>query len=110
MSKADVIYEKVRALPEAVQTAVLRTVEMLAETNAAPGQVPSDQDPITRKFADLAETWRRETGYFSFTQQRVLHPAYQRIIGMGWAAVPLILQELEHQPEHWSWALRAITG
>lgn len=39
-----------------------------------------------------------------------MHPAYQRIIGMGDAAVPLILQELERSPDHWFWALNAITG
>jgi hypothetical protein len=29
---------------------------------------------------------------------------------MGPAAVPLILRELERQPDHWFWALTAITG
>lgn len=28
---------------------------------------------------------------------------------MGEAAVPLILRDLEHQPDHWFWALREIT-
>jgi hypothetical protein len=40
----------------------------------------------------------------------VLHPAYQRIIGMGTAAVPFLLCELERRPDHWFWALTAITG
>ena len=40
----------------------------------------------------------------------MLHPAYQRIIGMGWAVVPLLLNELQRQPDHWFWALQAITG
>jgi hypothetical protein len=39
-----------------------------------------------------------------------LHPAYQRIIGLGPAAVPLLLRELEHRPDHWFWALKSITG
>ena len=34
---------------------------------------------------------------------------YQRIIGMGPAAVPLILEELQREPDHWFWALEAIT-
>ena len=39
-----------------------------------------------------------------------MHPAYQSIIGMGQDAVPLILDEMSNQPDHWFWALRAITG
>ena len=40
----------------------------------------------------------------------VMHSAYQRIIGMGSTAIPLILEELRHESDHWFWALRAITG
>ena len=29
---------------------------------------------------------------------------------MGPAVVPLILAELEREPDHWFWALEAITG
>jgi len=36
-------------------------------------------------------------------------PSYQRIIGMGLAAVPLLLEELSREPDHWFWALEAIT-
>jgi hypothetical protein len=39
-----------------------------------------------------------------------MHPAYQQIIGMGVDALPLILRELEREPDHWFWALEAITG
>jgi hypothetical protein len=34
---------------------------------------------------------------------------YQRIIGMGWPAVPLILEELSREPDQWFLALEAIT-
>jgi hypothetical protein len=34
---------------------------------------------------------------------------YQQIIGMGWPAVPLILEELQREPDQWFWALEAIT-
>jgi len=34
---------------------------------------------------------------------------YQRIIGMGEAVVPLILEEMRREPGHWFWALQAIT-
>ena len=73
--------------------------------------------PITRrpqgdaeKFQALAETWRREVQFLSSVTEMVLHPAYQRIIGMGTAVVPHLLRELECRPDHWFWALTAITG
>jgi len=61
-------------------------------------------------FLELAEQWRRETGMMSLITKMSMHPAYQRIIGMGQAVVPLILRELEQEPDHWFWALQAITG
>jgi hypothetical protein len=65
---------------------------------------------LQRTFSALADEWRRETAPLSSVTSLVLHPAYQRIIGMGRAALPLILAELSRQPDHWFWALRAITG
>ena len=61
-------------------------------------------------FLELTEQWRRETGMMSLVSKMSMHPAYQRIIGMGQAVVPLILRELEQEPDHWFWALQAITG
>jgi hypothetical protein len=37
-------------------------------------------------------------------------PSYQRIIGLGPAVLPFLLRELEREPDHWFWALKAITG
>lgn len=62
------------------------------------------------KFERLANKWRKETSFQSSIHAIALHPAYQEIIGMGCDAVPLMLQALEHGPEHWFWALRSITG
>ncbi len=39
-----------------------------------------------------------------------LVPSYQRIIGLGPNAIPLILRELHDEPDHWFWALAALTG
>ncbi|MBA5866943.1 MAG: hypothetical protein GDA67_09660 [Nitrospira sp. CR1.3] len=73
--------------------------------------------PVTRrpqgdaeKFLALAELWRRDVQFMSSVTEMVLHPAYQRIIGMGFAVVPYLLRELERAPDHWFWALTAITG
>ena len=107
MSKAELIYDKVRSLPDTSQAAVLEMVESIGG-KAASGS--SSSGDLASRFQELAETWRRETGIMSFLERRLLHPAYQRIVGMGWPAVPLILAELERRPDHWIWALQAITG
>ena len=65
---------------------------------------------LKRIFSVLAEEWRRDVIFTSSITDMVMHPAYQRIIGMGPVAVPLLLKELEREPDHWFWALRAITG
>src|SRR5215469_5713400 len=40
------------------------------------------------KFRSLASKWRDETGHLSSYTDRIIHPAYQEIIGMGEIAVP----------------------
>lgn len=63
-----------------------------------------------QRFNRLAKAWRSETELWSKVAKRVLHPAYQKIIGMGEAAIPFILKDLsENGPDDWFWALTAIT-
>jgi hypothetical protein len=75
--------------------------------------------PKTRKteeleaaFNELAEQLNRETGFDSVGKKTVEHPAYQRIIGMGDNALPLIFRQIESDAigPHWFEALKAITG
>lgn len=61
-------------------------------------------------FAQLAEQWRRETRVLSSTSAIAMHPAYQRMIGMGPQVIPLILEEMRREPGQWFWALAALTG
>ncbi len=65
---------------------------------------------IAKIFGMLANQWRTETALSSSLTDVVTHAAYQRIIGLGRPAVPLILAELAVQPDHWGWALEALTG
>ena len=67
------------------------------------------RNDTSQTFRTLADTWRKETRATSALKRKILHPAYQQIIGMGPAAVPLILQELSERPDDWMWALNAIT-
>jgi hypothetical protein len=66
-------------------------------------------DPFMR-FLVLRTKWERETAHLSSALQMAMHPAYQQIIGMGSTAIPYLLAELSIRPDHWFWALAAITG
>jgi hypothetical protein len=69
------------------------------------------QGAIEAKFEALARQWVADTTTFSSDfGSIVMHWAYQRIIGLGPPVVPLILAELVRSPDHWGWALSAITG
>jgi hypothetical protein len=70
---------------------------------------PSRDAEIRNRFDRLAAEWKQQSRYLSNTAQMAMLRPYQRIIGLGWAAVPLILQELEREPDHWFWALESIT-
>ena len=65
---------------------------------------------VRQRFQILATQWREENALTSSVAEMAMHPAYQQIIGLGPAAIPLILKELEREPDHWFWALRSITG
>jgi hypothetical protein len=64
---------------------------------------------IRARFQELAAKWKEQARYMSNTAQMALLKPYQQIIGMGMPAVPLILEELQREPQQWFWALEAIT-
>jgi len=61
------------------------------------------------RFQRLAAEWKEQSRYLSNTAQMAMLRPYQRIIGMGLSVVPLILEELQHEPDQWFWALESIT-
>ena len=64
-------------------------------------------------FARLVVQWHHERGVTSSLSEMILCPSYLKIIGMGEAAIPLILAQMKEEkddPDHWSAALEAITG
>jgi hypothetical protein len=63
---------------------------------------------LGREFEALANQWRRETGLLSIAMQKAMHPAYQKIIGMGRDALPLIFAEMKTRGGDWIWALEMI--
>jgi hypothetical protein len=89
-----------------------QTKRRLAVASIPVGQTaakPPDET-LEERFHRLANIWRAATSHLSSSTRMAAHPAYQEIIGLGSAAVPLLLAELARQPDHWFSALKAITG
>lgn len=84
-----------------------RTIQVVRPAEAIRYRVP--QSPLAARFRKLAEQWSAETMDVSSVRDMILHPAYQEIIGIGPAAIPLILNELERAPNHWFAALFAVS-
>lgn len=71
----------------------------------------SEEYPALRdRFNELAEEWKRETVFVSSVTEKILHPCYQRIIGLGRKAIPAILADLRTSRAEWFWALESISG
>ena len=74
-------------------------------------------EPISRlsvdtctKFNLLKDEWENDIAFLSSINEISMHQAYQQIIGMGAKAIPYIIGEMSKKPNHWFWALTAITG
>ncbi|MYC33978.1 MAG: hypothetical protein F4X64_12490 [Chloroflexi bacterium] len=67
---------------------------------------PADRE----RFQELADQLELDTILLSSSTQAAKHPAHREIVGMGEAAVPLILERMQAQGGHWFHALQAITG
>jgi hypothetical protein len=63
-----------------------------------------------QQFHDLVADWKRDRGPHSSSAALAEHPVYQQIILMGPEVVPLLLRELEREPDHWFRALHSLTG
>lgn len=104
---------------------VFETFSLLAGTRAQ--TVPADWGPIVASehspylkisidptnypetFRGLVSEWQSDTSHISNMQEKLLHPAYQRIIGLGRPALELLLRELTTNPDDWFWALECIS-
>lgn len=84
---------------------VSRITELL---HCLPIRLPSEH--LRSRFTNLVQLWMEETILSSSTHEICSHWAYQRIIGLGSAVVPLIIEEVQKGGRHWGWALSAITG
>jgi|SRR5439155_22343518 len=67
-------------------------------------------ETLEERFRRLKATWEMATGHLSSMSAASEHPAYQEVIRLGPAVVPLLLRDLEDNETHWFRALREITG
>lgn len=72
--------------------------------------VTKEEAELVREFYKHLERWRQEVSFISSMSQIIAHPDYKSIIDMGTEVVPLLLLELEAEPDYLFAALRAITG
>lgn len=82
------------------------TIEAMANENGSP---PSFQETLENRFRRLSGIWQRDTAYLSSMDEARNHPAYQEIVGLGPAVIPLLLRDLEAHHTHWFAALHALT-
>jgi hypothetical protein len=75
----------------------------------SPGDQLTQSGEVEERFQRHLADWKQQSRYLSNTAQMAMLRPYQRIVGMGTAAVPLILEELKREPDQWFWALESIT-
>lgn len=97
------------AMPEALHHSLYEHFTIALEPSGSPTVKPHQENDVESTFHALAEEWRDATEFTSSFTNMILHSAYQKIIGLGPAVVPVLLRELHHSPDHWFWALRHIT-
>lgn len=71
---------------------------------------PNVDEGLKHAFEKLALSWSADTAHLSSPIKLMKHPAYQRIIGLGPPALPLILRDLAENGGFLFPALNAITG
>jgi hypothetical protein len=64
---------------------------------------------LEERFYEQANKWQTETGHFSSPSQRIMHPSYQAILGMGREhkldIIRLLIRDLQQNRRAWFWAL-----
>jgi hypothetical protein len=89
-------------MPELPEGAEVEITVTLAQNQTLPD--------LQSRFDVLVQQWKNDTRPLSSPTAMERHPAYQEIIGIGQAAVPLLLRDLQREPDFWFSALHALTG
>jgi hypothetical protein len=98
------------------QTRLAFTAELSALVKARSVAATKPQEQLlqlSRRFQEQAEKWERETGHLSSPTQRMMHPSYQAILGMGREhkrdMVVLLIQDMQQHYRPWFGALSYLT-
>lgn len=68
-------------------------------------------ETVEQRVVRLLGVWRNETAYLSSSARITEHPAYQELIDVGPAALPVLFRDLEQTGDgHLAKALTAMTG
>ncbi|GAA3809350.1 hypothetical protein GCM10023083_50120 [Streptomyces phyllanthi] len=81
--------------------------------SSSANQAPRILDPgeVQSRFRKHFDEWYSETEFVSSVAESVMHPAFQRIIGLGLQGIPLVLNQLMATgASEWFWALSSIVG
>ena len=64
---------------------------------------------LAQRFQEQADKWQRETQHLSSPGQRMMHPSYQAILGMGnenrREIIRLMIRDMKQHRRPWFWAL-----
>ena len=92
------------------RSSVYTTIDFQGTENEIPPHfnlmIPTEAEEI----AALIRAWKNADKDGLDIMDCAMLPEYQSIIGKGTAALPLIFASLQHDPDHWFWALHHITG
>ena len=104
--RVEFILRSARRKAEAEVESEIAALHSLVSARTIKPPSPSVEDV----FMELAKAWRKKATAMSSVRSMSALPEYQQIVGMGDAVVPLLLSDLAtNGPEHWFWALAAIT-
>ena len=68
------------------------------------------QKSNSAKFSEYYDKWVQETMFESNGNKIIHNENYQKIIDLGYSVIPNIIDRFKKRPQHWSYALRKITG
>ena len=104
----------VRSLPEEVAGAdakkVVRHFDSILADFHNSVSITNRELSLQLRFVELAEQWRAQTALESSLHRITENPFYKRIVALGDEVIPLLLRELEKEPDYWFSALRSLTG
>jgi hypothetical protein len=86
--------------------------QLLGGTGTGTGTVEATGSLVLR-FREQADKWDRETRHLSSPTQRIMHPSYQAILGMGQEhreeVIRLLILDMQQHRRAWFWALSYLT-